>query len=54
MTSKALLESAESTFGARIWELTQSHPRNSGGSSDERESFLLLRLCECIKPVMII
>ncbi len=25
-----------------------------GSSGDERESFLLLSLCECIKPVMII
>ncbi len=54
MTLNALLASAESAFGARVSELVRSCPLHWGSSGDEHESFLLLRLCECIKPIMII
>ncbi len=63
MTLNALLASAESAFGAhlsaRVIACTHTHTHThthstDGSSGDERESFLLLSLCECIKPVMII
>ncbi len=43
--------SAESAFGARVSDLAHGSDSSSSGSSDESKSFL--RLCETIKPVMI-